>query len=473
MKTSESTKEQTLATTGLNGSFFASVTVQLSSLEPETVLANPPSSVRGFWQSGPHWIAYAGSVAEIDSRERHHGTQRTLFQWVSESAEKLYESNWVLDRDGDLCRPRLHGGMAFDRCTLDDAAPGFWEVFPEARFTLPAFEVEADGSGARLTVTRQFPEDMPRDQAIDALRHRASRTRKHLLELERKGGVSSAVPSATALAEPVGVEFWSRGVNRILKEIAGGNVRKVVLARPLDVTLAEVPDSVSVLAALRTANPLSHVYLRQFARDRFLLGAAPELICSLHDDVFHTMAVGGSTPRGADPESDGWLGRQLLGSHKNRVEHTIVVEDIIKHLSEVGINMEELPAPALLRLPRIQHLRTDLHASVPSETSIISLIEALHPTAAVCGEPGTVALDILNEEESVGRGWYAGPVGWFDAAGNGEFAPALRSAVCRGPLLRLFAGSGIVSGSRPLAEWDETRVKFQTMLDALGVARVP
>jgi len=79
----------------------------------------------------------------------------------------------------------------------------------------------------------------------------------------------------------------------------------------------------------------------------------------------------------------------------------------------------------------------------------------------------------LNEEELVGRGWYAGPVGWFDATGNGEFSPALRSAVCRGPLLRLFAGSGIVSGSRPLAEWDETRVKFQTMLDALGVARVP
>ena len=102
MKTAESTKEQTLATTGLNGSFFASVTVQLSSLEPETVLASTPAGVRGFWQSGPHWIAYVGSVAEIDSRERYHGTQSTLFQWLSESAEKLYGTNWVSDRDGDL-----------------------------------------------------------------------------------------------------------------------------------------------------------------------------------------------------------------------------------------------------------------------------------------------------------------------------------------------------------------------------------
>ena len=473
MTTVEPANERAFAPSGLNGRFFASVTVRLSSIGPETVFASLPASIRGFWQSGSHWIAYAGAVAEIDSRERCRDTDKGLFNWVRESATQLYEGNWVLDRDGDARQPQLHGGMAFDQCASYDGEPEFWEAFPGARFTLPTFEVETDESGARLTVTQEFPSDIPGDQAIDDLRRRASRTREQLLEVERQGATPGPVPPVTALADPIGVEVWSRGVERILEEVAEGKVRKVVLARPLDVTLAELPDSASVFAALRTANPLSHVYLTQFARDQFLLGAAPELICSLRGDLFHTMAVGGSAPRGADPESDGRLGRQLLGSQKNRVEHQIVVDDIVNHLSRVGIDIRDLPDPGLLRLPRIQPLRTELYASLSPETRILSLVEALHPTAAVCGDPGAVALELVTDEESVGRGWYAGPVGWFDAAGNGEFAPALRSAVCRGPLLRLYAGSGIVEGSRPRAEWDETRIKFQTMLDALGVRHVP
>ena len=109
----------------------------------------------------------------------------------------------------------------------------------------------------------------------------------------------------------------------------------------------------------------------------------------------------------------------------------------------------------------------------PPGTHVLSLVEALHPTAAVCGDPRSAALKLIRAEEPVGRGWYAGPVGWFDDRGDGEFAPALRSAVCRGPLLRLYAGAGIVKGSRARAEWDETRVKLQTMLGALGVERAP
>ena len=263
-------------------------------------------------------------------------------------------------------------------------------------------------------------------------------------------------------------------MERILEDIRAGRVRKAVLARPLDVTLAEPPDSATVLAALRRANPLAHVYLVQFARDRFLVGAAPELIGSLRGARFRTMAVGGSTPRGADPVSDAWLGRQLLHSGKNRAEHLIVVEDIVGRLRAAGVRgAEEVAKPTLLRLPRIQHLRTELEAEAPPGTHVLSLLEALHPTAAVCGDPRAEALGMIRREEAVDRGWYAGPVGWFDARGDGTFAPALRSAVCRGPLLRLYVGAGIVRGSRARAEWDETRVKLQTMLGALGVAREP
>lgn len=464
------------AATARQTAWLASVTIPLGSLQPEAVLASPPSGVRGFWQSGPHWIAHSGSVAEIHTRDRGTGDPGggSVFEWVRREARRHYQTPWLFDLDGETRRPRFHGGFAFD-ATYRDAPDeaDFWEPFPAARFTLPAFEVEADREGARLTLTRRFDADTPRDRAIDELRRRADRTRSALLGLERTGATPGPVPAATALEEPVRGGAWRRGIERILAEIARGSVRKVVLARPLDVTLAEVPDSASVLAALRASNPLAHTVLLQFARDRYLLGAAPELIGALRGRRFRTMAVAGSTPRGADPESDEWLGRQLLGSRKNRVEHEIVVEDIVERLSGSGVSVGPVPEPRLLRLPRIQHLRSELEAGVPEGTHVLELIGALHPTAAVCGHPRETARRILAEEEAVSRGWYAGPVGWFDETGVGEFAPALRSAVGRGPLLRLYAGAGIVEGSRPRAEWDETRVKFQTMLQALGVARVP
>ena len=467
----------------MSAGYFASVTVHVGSLQPETVLASPPSGVRGFWQSGARWIAHAGSVAEIDARDHDDAGDRDdtsgaiadPIAWTIAGAHRIHDAAWVLDRDGGERRPRFHGGFAFDASGSggkpDDA--GFWESFPAARFTLPAFEVEAGPGGATLTVTRRVSDDAPRDRAIDDLRRLADRTRETLLAQERAGAVPGPVPSATSIDEPVGQDEWRRGIERILAEIESGRVRKVVLARPLDVTLAEVPDSARVLHALRSSNPLAHTYLVQFAHDRFLLGAAPELIGRLENGRFRTMAVAGSTPRGADPESDEWLGRQLLGSRKNLVEHQIVVEDIAEHLASLGVDVGAPSDPELLRLPRIQHLRTELEATIDPGAHILELVRALHPTAAVCGYPREAAREILVDEERAPRGWYAGPVGWFDAVGEGEFAPALRTAVGRGPLLRLYAGCGIVEGSRPRAEWDETRVKFQTMLQALDVGRVP
>ncbi|MDH3735232.1 MAG: isochorismate synthase [Gemmatimonadota bacterium] len=462
---------------GRGAGFYATVSLRLGSLQPETVLASPPAGVRGFWQSGARWIAHAGSAAEINTRDRDGSASpgADVFVWTVREAKRILSEPWVYDLDGEARRPRFHGGFAFGLARTDPAGDpaGFWEPFPGGRFSLPAFEVEAGPDGATLTVTRRYPDDVARDRAIDELRRRADRTRERLQALERAGATPGAVPSATSIEEPVGPDEWRHGIERILSEISGGAARKVVLARSLDVTLAEVPDSASVLQALRGSNPLAHTYLIQFAADRFLLGAAPELIGRLEAGRFRTMAVAGSTPRGADPESDEWLGRQLLGSRKNVVEHEIVVEDIVEHLTNAGLEIAEIPEPELLRLPRIQHLRTELEATVPVGAHILELVRALHPTAAVCGYPRETAREILTEEEREPRGWYAGPVGWFDDRGEGEFAPALRSAVGRGPLLRLYAGCGIVEGSRPRAEWDETRVKLQTMLQALSVGRVP
>ena len=121
----------------------------------------------------------------------------------------------------------------------------------------------------------------------------------------------------------------------------------------------------------------------------------------------------------------------------------------------------------MLALARIQHLETKIVAKVPLGLSLLAIVESLHPTPAVCGMPREVALAVLTENEVFDRGWYAGPVGWLDSNGRGIFVPALRSAVLRNGSWRLFAGAGIVAGSDPVSEWEETEIKFQPVLQAM------
>jgi menaquinone-specific isochorismate synthase len=462
------------------GEFLASLTAPAGAVSPDALLrATERLGIvgRGFWQDGGRWLAHAGAVFEIDSRAPGAATNR--FAAVREEAAAIGRLPWLRAGEAVGYGPRFHGGFAFRAdhppAWADGEEAGFWESFPAARFVLPHIEVEAGDGGTVITLTERFPATTSEDEAVARLEGRLEEINLELADPFPELGPppSSALPSAAGIEEPLDAGAWRSGIGRILADIERREVQKVVLARPLDVSLSEIPDPISILHRLRAANPLSHAFLMQFEADHFLLGAAPELLGSLVGGAFRTMAVAGSIPRGSDPESDEWLGRQLLSSRKNLAEHQIVVDDIVERLLRFIPEPRRASEPALLKLSGIQHLRVTLEGEVPAGTHILELIEALHPTAAVCGYPRETALEILTEEERVGRGWYAGPVGWFDAHGEGEFAPALRSAVACGPLLRLYAGAGIVDGSRAGAEWDETRVKLQTVLRALGIARVP
>lgn len=462
------------------GEFLASLTAPAGATSPDALLRAAERlgiGGRGFWQDGGRWLAHAGAVLEIDSRVP--GGTANRFAAVREEAVAIGQLPWVRAGDAPGRGPRFHGGFAFraDHPPVEaqgDEA-GFWESFPAARFVLPHIEVAAGDRDAAITLTERFSAKTSESEAIHRLERRVEEIDQALADPfpEFTPTAANVVPSATGLEEPLDADTWRSGISRILADIERREVQKVVLARPLDVSLSEIPDPVSILHRLRAANPLSHAFLLQFEADHFLLGAAPELLGSLAHGKFRTMAVAGSIPRGPDPESDEWLGRQLLSSRKNRAEHQIVVDDIVERLRRFIPEPRGALEPSLLKLSSIQHLRITLEGEVPADTHILELVEALHPTAAVCGYPRETALEILTQEERVGRGWYAGPVGWFDARGEGEFAPAIRSAVACGPLLRLYAGAGIVDGSRTGAEWDETRVKLQTVLRALGIARVP
>jgi isochorismate synthase len=253
-----------------------------------------------------------------------------------------------------------------------------------------------------------------------------------------------------------------------LGAIRNNSISKAVLARTLDVELSGSVDPVDIVSHLWEVSRGSYAFLFEPVPGSTLLGAAPETVATLRDGVFHATAVAGSIRRGETIREQADLAAQLLASEKDRVEQRIALNDMVARLETVAHQIRTDPQPHVLTLSRIQHLETEIRASVPAEVGILDLLRLLHPTPAVCGLPRDSAMAFLSEEEPFERGWYAGPVGLFDAEGNGIFVPALRTGVSTGSGWRLFAGAGIVEGSVPALEWEETAIKFELMLEALA-----
>jgi menaquinone-specific isochorismate synthase len=242
-------------------------------------------------------------------------------------------------------------------------------------------------------------------------------------------------------------------------------MRKVVLARAREFPAGANP--VASLARLSARYPDCFRFLIEPEPGHTFFGATPELLVSKQDRSIETMALAGSSRRGRSHEEDVVLGEQLASSVKDLFEHELVVRSVEGRLAP-ALGRMEIGKRELLRLSNIQHLCTPVTGEVLEGTGLLELVERLHPTPAVGGLPAEAALEFIAAAEPVSRGWYAGPVGWFDSAGDGEFAVALRSAVSDGVRTRLYAGAGIVDGSDPDREWQEIELKFLPMMEALG-----
>lgn len=432
---------------------FRTASRVLSSGDPEAFLRVLQGQPRGFWARGSRWAAHAGVLGEICVED---GSGRF-------EAVRRYGAAWA-ERGQDEAAVRFYGGFSFRE---DHRARDDWEAFPAALFHLPAVEFDGQGEGAaRLRVRVPVGDDgdgaLVRAEAIlDALVVRmAAPDADAAIPVAR-------VPATRAEGER---EPWLEAVGEALAAIRGGRFSKAVLARILDVELASTIPAAEILMALWNQHHRAHAFLFEPRPGRILLGAAPEVLVTLRDGGIEATAVAGSAPRGGTPEEDRALASGLLASRKDRAEHRAVVEAMVGHLEEMAREVEAEEGPHILTLARIQHLETEVSARPVDGLTALKLVERLHPTPAVCGVPRERALSFLSEAEPFHRGWYAGPVGWFDTDGEGHFVPALRTAVADGRRWRLFAGAGIVDGSEPAAEWEETGMKFQPILRALAEA---
>jgi menaquinone-specific isochorismate synthase len=438
------------------------VTIPAPDLRPEAFLRHAEGEERGFWARGDRWVAHRGVVAELrDAGER----SLDRFEQVEAAAHELASDPFLPEGTARAPRVRYYGGFSF---RADHVAEGVWADFPAWLFHLPVFELEGEGSGDAWLRVRTLVDAGAAQDVFVRLRHRAEALRAELTSAGE--GSTRARRSVPGRGTATDRARWEATVRDSLDAIGAGRISKAVLARTLDVELSEPLDPVDLIAHMRSVNRESYVFLFEPAPGATLVGAAPETVATLRDGVFHATAVAGSIRRGDTAREQAELAARLLASDKDRAEQRIALDDMVARLGTVAHQIRTDPQPHVLTLDRIQHLETEIRASVPPDVGILDLLRLLHPTPAVCGLPRDAALAFLAEEEPFERGWYAGPVGLFDPEGNGIFVPALRMGVSTGSGWRLFAGAGIVDGSVPAAEWEETAIKFEPMLEALAAS---
>jgi isochorismate synthase len=272
---------------------------------------------------------------------------------------------------------------------------------------------------------------------------------------------------------------YAAAVARALEMIAEGELEKVVLARAATLTAPEPLDVAAVLERLAARNPSGYVFAADVtdpgvAGVRTLLGNSPELLAARRGDVVVSHPLAGTAPRSPDPEEDARRGEVLARSTKDLREHALVVDRVAERLEPYCTTLDVPATPSVTRTASLWHLGTRIEGRLrdPAPTSL-QLAEALHPTPAVCGEPTDLARAAIEELEEFPRGFYTGLVGWCDAAGDGEWAVTIRCAEVAGRAVRVYAGAGVVEGSRPEAELAETAAKFRTLLAALGLEATP
>ena len=284
-----------------------------------------------------------------------------------------------------------------------------------------------------------------------------------LVEGEELQEVSVKKPSGVFLQGDLTASHFKELVQKAVESIKDSELDKVVLSRDLVMPITERPDLGEALRRLHERYPHCWTYA---IGDVF--GASPELLLRAEAGEVSARVLAGTAGRGTDPDVDRAIAEGLAHSHKNRQEHDYAAASMVERLKPFCQEVEADSEPFSLALPDLWHLATDVRGKLKPNVSLLDVIAELHPTAAVAGTPRLLAQQLIEKLEPYDRAGYAGPVGWLSSDGSGELAIALRGGVIEQNQIRAFAGCGIVSGSEPQAELDETDLKFRAVRHAFG-----
>jgi isochorismate synthase len=350
-------------------------------------------------------------------------------------------------------------GLAF---SPEGGSEPIWSSFPPALAVLPEISLLSSDDRCFLTVGMMLEPGTNSGDRLGGIAGRVASLR--VAPLTPPDPHPSAATRISGRHPP---ERYERIVADAVGRIRSRPLNKVVLARELTVEAPTAHDPATLLGALRGLFPSCFCFCFGTPEAAFV-GASPELLIRRSGAVAATVALAGTTSRSADPAVDDHLGEAMLRSPKVRDEHGIVVRRIERTLRPHSVWVHGEGEPFVIKVGNLQHLATPIRAQLAEAKAAIELAGHLHPTPAIGGEPREPAVELIAELEGIDRGWYTGPVGWMDAAEDGEFCVGLRSALLRDREAHLFAGCGIVADSDPAAELQESELKFEVLLPLLA-----
>ncbi len=409
---------------------------------------------RFFWKEPNQQITYVGLGAAQIIETFDSSTNR--FGQVKEKWDNLLQSSVISNRS--IIGPLLFGGFSFDP---KKESTDLWKDFSESKFYLPKYMLTIENDNTWLTVNVIVTSlDEPNN-----VHKKIEENRRQLLINSRKGQNYSSLHDFTE--NEVEVDEWMKSVDTVISQINQGKLEKAVLARELKLHSNEEFNISSILFHLQENQPNSYVFAIESGNSTFI-GSTPERLLKKEGKRILSTCLAGSIKRGDTSEEDRKLEKTLLGDSKNLKEHQFVVQMISDELNKVCLNVTKPDHPTIFKAKNIQHLYTPIIGNVTDDVHLLSIVKRLHPTPALGGFPQDKALHAIREHELLDRGWYAGPIGWIDAEGNGEFAVAIRSGLIQAKEAALFAGCGIVEKSEPIKEYEETQIKLKPMLTAIG-----
>ena len=351
---------------------------------------------------------------------------------------------------------RVFGGLAFE---TEVPKTSIWGPFGSGYFVVPRWSYVRHGERAWFMVVLDGREG-PWARQADAARQEGE-----LWYAALHTPWEASRPPALTVSRP-GPQAWAQGVQTIRQRVLDGTVRKAVLTRDTHVESSSRIDPSSSLGRLahEPTGSVRFAFAPEGRSGPTFVGLTPERLVRLQDNTLLTEALAGTAPKHAVEADAG----ALLSSAKDREEHDHVVRFIMDRLGPLCAHLEHA-SPQIQKLRHVMHLKTPITGRLAASMHVLDVVEALHPTPATGGVPLEAARALIQSLERRPRGWYTGPVGWFDGAGNGDFWVALRSALVAGHHARVFVGGGIVRDSDAEREWNETLLKERAVLAGLGV----
>ncbi|SEQ86662.1 isochorismate synthase [Piscibacillus halophilus] len=405
--------------------------------------------LRLFWRDSEDsfYLVGIGNYKTIQSHQnRFHSVQQ---QW-----EGLLTDFFIPNDSVKGTGPLMLGGFSFNDSVMDDK----WKTFQSGLMVVPEAMLTVIQGECYMTYNVTVNENTD----VDALTTKLKQWTENINDQ-----YESNVPQQLQTTNSLDYRNWEQLIRDAVNRIKNGTLGKVVLARELEAEFNQSIDLNNVLKKLVEQQKDSFIYIFDYGDDAFI-SATPERLVKVDENELLSTCLAGTIKRGDSLKEDDLLAQSLLNDEKNRSEHQYVVS-MIKEAIEPLTHSIDLPSqPEILQLRTLQHLYTPVTAILKDSYTIFDLIEKLHPTPALGGEPRQAAVMFIKENEPFERGWYAGPVGWIDAHGNGEIIVAIRSALINQNKATLFAGCGIVEESDPYEEYEETKLKFTPMLEALG-----